>query len=100
MSVQIYDVFNNDEPSKIIIPVATEAVFESILAINRDGTIRWKIADIVKVPEPVSYADLTRGNDSMISVLAVMSRQYDCIIFEIDVYEQKIVRQYSEGDCS
>ena len=73
---------------------------DNILAINRDGTIRWKIADIVKAPEPVSYADLTRGNDSTISVLAVMSRQYDCIIFEIDVYEQKIVRQYSKGDCS
>ena len=73
---------------------------DNIIAINRDGTIRWKIADIVKVPEPVSYADLARGNDSTISVMAVMSRQYDCIIFEIDVYEQKIVRQYSKGDCS
>ena len=32
MSVQIYDVINNDEPSEIIIPVATETVFESIWA--------------------------------------------------------------------
>ena len=32
MSVQIYDVINNDEPSKIIIPVAAETVFESIWA--------------------------------------------------------------------
>ena len=73
---------------------------DNIIAINRDGTIRWKIADIVKLPEPVSYADLARGNDSTISVMAVMSRQYDCIIFEIDVSEQKIVRQYPKGDCS
>ena len=32
MSVQISDVINNDEPSEIIIPVATETVFESIWA--------------------------------------------------------------------
>lgn len=70
----------------------------NIITINRDGTIRWKISDIIKQSESIPYAALTQDDEHMISVMAVMSRQYNCIIYEIDVYEQRIVRQYSKGD--
>ncbi len=51
----------------------------------------------MKASEPISYVALTRKNENTISVMAVMSRQYDCIIYEIDVYEQRIMSQYSKG---
>ena len=70
---------------------------DNVIAINEDGTIRWKISDIMKASEPISYVALTRKNENTISVMAVMSRQYDCIIYEIDVYEQRIMSQYSKG---
>ena len=70
---------------------------DNVIAVNRDGTIRWKISDIIKVPGPVSYAALTQENQNSISVMAVMSRQYDCIIYEIDVYKQRIIRRCANG---
>ena len=70
---------------------------DNVIAVNRYGTIRWKISDIIKVPGPVSYAALTQENENSISVMAVMSRQYDCIIYEIDVYKQRIIRRCANG---
>ena len=70
----------------------------NIIAINLDGTVRWRISDIVKQSVPVSYAAMTVGSSDTISAMAVLSRQYDCIIYEIDVYEQKIIKQYSQND--
>ena len=40
---------------------------------------------------------MTHETENTVSVMAVMSRQYDCIIYEIDVYEQRIVCQYTNG---
>lgn len=69
----------------------------NVIAVNQDGTTRWTISNIIKAPRPIPYAALTQENESTVSVMAVMSRQYDCIIYEIDVYEQRIVRQYTNG---
>ena len=69
----------------------------NVIAVNRDGTTRWTISDIIKAPRPIPYAALTQKTENTVSVMAVMSRQYDCIIYEIDVYEQRIVRQYTNG---
>lgn len=71
---------------------------DNVIAINRDGTVRWKISDIIKQSGPLSYAALTKANSHIINVMAVMSRQYDCTIYEIDVYEQKIIHQHSRRD--
>lgn len=71
---------------------------DNVIAINQDGTVRWKISDILKQPEPVSYAALTKKNAHIINVMAVMTRQYDCTIYEIDVYEQRVVHQHSMSD--
>lgn len=70
---------------------------DNIIAINRDGTTRWKISDIIK-QSALSYSSLSKENAKTISVMAVTNRQYDCIIYEIDVYEKKIIRQYSGDD--
>lgn len=69
----------------------------NIIAINQDGTVRWKISEIVKEAVPVSYAAMTKENADTICVMAVRSRQYDCVVFEINVYEKKIISQHS-GD--
>lgn len=69
----------------------------NVIAVNQDGTTRWTISDIIKAPRPIPYAALTQENENTVSVMAVMSRQYDCVIYEIDVYEQRIVRQYTNG---
>lgn len=70
---------------------------DNVVAVNQDGTTRWIISDIIKAPRPTPYTALTQENEYTISVMAVMSHQYDCIIYEIDVYEQRIVRRYTNG---
>lgn len=70
----------------------------NVIAINQDGTIRWKISDIIKQTRPIPYVALKRESETTINVMAVISHQYDRIIYEIDVYEQKIVRQQSDFD--
>lgn len=71
---------------------------DNVIAINRDGTTRWNISDIIKRPKDISYSALSQENANTISVMAVAGRQYDCIIYEIDVYAKKIIRQYSRED--
>lgn len=71
---------------------------DNVIAINRDGTVRWKISDIIKQSRPLSYAALIKVNTHIINIMAVMSCQYDCTIYEIDVYEQKIIHQHSGKD--
>lgn len=70
---------------------------DNVVAVNQDGTTRWIISDIIKAPRPTPYTALTQENEYTINVMAVMSHQYDCIIYEIDVYEQRIVRRYTNG---
>lgn len=71
----------------------------NVIAINQDGTIRWKISDIIKQTGPIPYVALKRESEKTISVMAVISHQYNRIIYEIDVYEQKIVRQQPDFAC-
>ena len=71
---------------------------DNVIAINRDGTTRWNMSDIIKRPKDISYSALSQENANTISVMAVAGRQYDCIIYEIDVYAKKIIRQYSRED--
>lgn len=70
----------------------------NVAAINQDGTTRWKISDIVKQPNSIFCTALSPKSADTIRIMAVTNRQYDCLIYEIDVYRQKIVRQYSGDD--
>ena len=71
---------------------------DNVIAINRDGTTRWKISEIIKRPKAIPYSALSQENANTISVMAVAGWQYHYIIYEIDVYAKKIIRQYSRED--
>lgn len=79
MSVEIYDVLNNEEPSRIAVPVAAESVFESIwvpalqeLNIDRLGNGVWLrkneldllLEDFLKVREwVIEHCSVERANN-------------------------------------
>ena len=79
MSVEIYDVLNNEEPSRITVPVAAESVFESVWAsalqelnIDRLGNGVWLrkneldllLKDFLKVREwVIEHCSVERANN-------------------------------------
>lgn len=63
----------------------------NVIAINRDGTVRWKISDIVQLPEPVPWTAMAAEDSHTVSVMAVMGRRYDCAVYTVDVYEERLV---------
>lgn len=71
---------------------------DNIIAINQDGTVRWKIPEIIKEKEPVSYTAMTKEDADTIRVMAVRDRQYDCAVLGVNVYEEKIVSQHSGNE--
>lgn len=72
---------------------------DNIIAINRDGTVRWKISDIIRQPGPVSYTAMSADTPETIGVTAVLDRQYRCVTYGVDVYQQKVVYQEEEDDA-
>lgn len=63
----------------------------NVIAINRDGSTRWNIAEIIR--QPFSYAAMAAETPSAISVLAVTDRRYNGTVYTIDVYERRIICQ-------
>lgn len=68
----------------------------NVIAINRDGTVRWNISDIVR--QPGSYAAMAASGDRAVQVLSVANRRFDGVIYTIDVYAERVLSQ-GPGDA-
>lgn len=98
MSVEIYDALNNEEPSRITVPVAAETVFESVwvtalqeLSIDRLGNGVWLrknelallLEDFLKVREwVIEHCSIERANN---------------IVHHIDYILEQLPQQWSEN---
>lgn len=61
---------------------------DNIIGVNFDGTIRWRISDIIKLTYSEAYVSLSKESDSEISVIS-----YNGIKTLIDVYKEQIINK-------
>ena len=65
----------------------------NVIAINSDGSVRWRISEILTKPKSVPYVAMSVESLETIRVLSVLDQQYHGVISTINVYTHQVVCQ-------